>query len=163
MGLWTVNIHQEGHSQRSAPQKRYMAHLRRHACCTTRKLSGWDWGGNKSQLSTGGDCAHQAPGHLSCSDLGQAQKAGPTKSAPLWSTREPEPEQLRPGKNTQPRARFGQFPFRATWSLSSVERESIGTVSWGKPSVVHTLGAHPTHPSDICLQCRPLPATQLNK
>ena len=104
------DIHQEGHSQRSAPQKRYMAHLRRHACCTTRKLSGWDWGGNKSQLSTGGDCAHQAPGHLSCSDLGQAQKAGPTKSAPLWSTREPEPEWLRPGKCMQPRAHITQFP-----------------------------------------------------
>ena len=38
--FWTVNICQEGHSQRSAPQKRHMAHLRRHACCTPRKLSG---------------------------------------------------------------------------------------------------------------------------
>ena len=48
--------------------------------------------------------ARQAPYHLSCSDLGRAQNAGPTESAPLWSTREPEPEQLRPGKRTQPRA-----------------------------------------------------------
>ena len=163
MGLWTVNIHQEGHSQRSAPQKRYMAHLRRHACCTTRKLSGWDWGGNKSQLSTGGDCAHQAPGHLSCSDLGQAQKAGPTKSAPLWSTREPEPEWLRPGKCMQPRACFGHFPCRATWSLSSVDRESTHAVSAGKPNVAQTLQALPTHASDICLHCSSLPTTQLNK
>ena len=49
------------------------------------------------------DCAHQKLGHLSCSDLGRAQNAGPTKSAPLRSTQVPEPEQLRPGKCTQPR------------------------------------------------------------
>ena len=66
-----------------------------------------------------GQCAHQAPGRLSCSDLGRAQNADPTASAPLWSTPEPEPEQLRPGKGTQPRGHFGQFPCRATWSLSS--------------------------------------------
>ena len=30
---------------------------------------------------TGGDCAYQAPGHLSCLDLGKAQKAGPTESS----------------------------------------------------------------------------------
>ena len=30
-------------------------------------------------------------------------------------------EQLRPGKYTKPRASFGQFPCRATWSLSSVD------------------------------------------
>ena len=89
-----VDICWEGHSQRSAPQKRHMAHLRRCSCCTPRKLSSWDGGGDKSQPSTGGNCARQAPGHLSCSDLGWAQNAGPTKSAPLWSTRKPEPEQL---------------------------------------------------------------------
>ena len=50
------------------------------------------------------NCAHQAPGHLSCLDLGRAQNAGPTESAPLWSTRVPEPERLRPGKCIQPRA-----------------------------------------------------------
>ena len=27
--FWMVDIHREGHSQRSAPQKRYTAHLRR--------------------------------------------------------------------------------------------------------------------------------------
>ena len=32
------------------------------------------------------DHAHQTPGHLSCSDLGRAQKVGPTKSAPLRTT-----------------------------------------------------------------------------
>ena len=55
---------------------------------------------------------------------GKGSKRRPNQSAPLWSTREPEPEQLRPGKCMQPRARFGRFPCRATWSLSSVDQES---------------------------------------
>ena len=110
LGFWTGDIHREGCSQRSAPQKRHRAYLRRCACCTPRKLSGWDGGGDKLQPSTGGDSTCQSPSHLSCSDLGREQNAGPTKSAPLWSTREPEPEQLRPGKCMQPRARIRQFP-----------------------------------------------------
>ena len=83
-----VDVHREGHSQRSAPQKRDTAHLRRYACCTPRKPSGRYGGGDKSQPLPGGDSARQAPGHLSYSDLGRAQNAGPTKSVPLWSTRE---------------------------------------------------------------------------
>ena len=98
-----ADIRWEGHSQRSASQKRHMAHLTRRTHCTPRKPSGWDWGGSKMQPPTGGDCARQAPGHLSCLDLGRAQNAGPTKSAPLWSTQEPEPEWLRPGNCMQPR------------------------------------------------------------
>ena len=34
-----------------------------------------------------------------------AQNTGPTESVPLWSTREPEPEQLGPGKCMKLRAR----------------------------------------------------------
>ena len=56
------------------------------------------------------DCAHQVLGRLSCSDLGRAQNAGPTKSAPLWSTQVPEPERLRPGKCIQPRVGLRQSP-----------------------------------------------------
>ena len=110
-----------------------------------------------------GHCARQAPGHLSCSDLGRAQNACPTQSVPLWSTREPEPKQLSPGKCTKLRAPFGQLPCRATWSLSSVDLESTHAVSGGKPSVVHTLRALPTDANDICLQCSSLLTTQLNK
>ena len=55
------------------------------------------------------DRARQTPGHLSCSDLGRAQNAGPTESAPLRTTRVPEPERLRPGKCLQPRAGLRQF------------------------------------------------------
>ena len=83
--------------------------------------------------------ARQARGRLSCSDLGKTQNADSTESVPLWSTQEPEPEWLRPGKCTQPRACFRQFPCRATWSLSSVDQESTHAVSGGEPSVTQTL------------------------
>ena len=67
--------------------------------------------------------------------LGKGTKEGPTESAPLCSAREPEHEQLRPGKCTEPMAHFRQFLCRATWSLSSEDRESTHSVSGGKPSV----------------------------
>ena len=105
LGFWTVGILQEGCSQRSAP-RRDTAHVRRHAGCTHRKLSGRDGGGDKSQPPPGSDCAHQASGHLSCSDLGRAQNAGPTKSVPLWHTQETELGWLRPGKCIQLRTRL---------------------------------------------------------
>ena len=41
--------------------------------------------------------------HLSCSDLGRTQNAGPTESAPLRTTRVPEPERLGPGSSAQGR------------------------------------------------------------
>ena len=47
LGFWMVDIHQEGHRKRSAPQKRHTEHLRRHAHCTPRKPSSWDRGGDK--------------------------------------------------------------------------------------------------------------------
>ena len=49
LGFWMVDICREGCSQRSAPQKRHTAHLRRHTSCTPRKPSGRDRGGDKSQ------------------------------------------------------------------------------------------------------------------
>ena len=134
LGSWMVDIHQEGRSQRSAPQRRHMAHLRQRSCCAPRKLSDPDRGSDKTHL-TWGECACQAPGHLSCSDLGRAQNTCPTKSGHLEST--PEPERLSPGKHTLPWA--GANP---VWSIH-----------W----------ALPTHASDICLQCSSLPTTQLNK
>ena len=47
LGSWTVDIHQEGRSQRSAPQRRHTAHLRWRSRCTYRKLSSCDRGGDK--------------------------------------------------------------------------------------------------------------------
>ena len=49
LGFWIVDIRQEGRSQRSAPQKRHMAHLQRRAGCTPRKQNGRDGGGDKLQ------------------------------------------------------------------------------------------------------------------
>ena len=109
LGFWTVDIHQEGRSQTSAPPKRHTAHLRSCVYYTPRKLRGWDREGDKMHPPTGGDCAHQTPGHLSCLDLGRVQNAGPTKSVPLRSTLVPEPERLRPGRCMQRRARLRQF------------------------------------------------------
>ena len=60
---------------------------RGHAHYTPRKPSGWDGGGVR-RYPTWGECARQAPGRLSCSDLGRAQNTDPTKSVPLWSTQE---------------------------------------------------------------------------
>ena len=164
LGSWMVDIPWEGHSQRSAPQKRHTAHLRQRSRCAPRKPSGWDMGGDKTHCPTWGVCAHQAPGRLSCSDLGRAQTAGPTESVPLCNTREPkpEPEWLRLGKCTQPRARLRRFPCRATWKLSNVDQESTNAVSGANP-VAETLRALLTHTSDICLQCSSLPTAQLNK
>ena len=104
LGFWMVDIRWEGHSQRSAPHKRHTRHT----------------GDGHSQghpgIQTAGTaevirCNHclrgvssQAHGHLSFSDWGRAQNAGPTESVPLWSLQEPEPEWLRPGKCRQPRA-----------------------------------------------------------
>ena len=85
LGFWMVDIHREGRSQRSAPQKRHLAHLRRRARCTPRKPSGWFGGADKMHPPTGGGCARQAPGHLSCSDLGRTRNAGPTEFTPLWN------------------------------------------------------------------------------
>ena len=107
---WMVDICQEGRSQRLSSQKRHVAHLRRCTRCTPRKPSVRNGGGDKTHSPPGGYCACQAPGHLSCLDLGRAQNTGPTESAPLRATRVPEPEQLRLGKCIQPRASLRQFP-----------------------------------------------------
>ena len=78
LGSRTADIHQEGRSQRSAPQKRDMAHL--SCSCAPRKPSGRGRGGAETHCAWG-VCAGQALGHLSCSDLGTARGAG-TKCRP---------------------------------------------------------------------------------
>ena len=44
LGSWTVDICQKGHSQRSGPQRRHRAHLRRCFHSAPGKPSSWDWG-----------------------------------------------------------------------------------------------------------------------
>ena len=53
LGSWTVDIWQEGHSQRSASQRRHMAHLRQHSRCASRNSSSWDGGGDKTRCPPG--------------------------------------------------------------------------------------------------------------
>ena len=96
--------------------------------------------------------AHQTPHHLSCSDLGRAQNAGPTEAAPLRTTRVPEPEQLGPGSSAQGWHLI--VPCGTTYSPSSVGREATRAVSGGRPSVAEALRAHA---SVICLQHPSLP------
>ena len=73
------------------------------------------------------NCARQTPHHLSCSDLGRAQNAGPTESAPLRTTRVPEPEELRPGRCMQPRAGLGRFPVEQTrpWAVPTERAHAL--------------------------------------
>ena len=50
---WTVDIHQEGCSQRSVPQKRHTAHLSWCTRCAPRKPSSWDVGCDKMHRPAG--------------------------------------------------------------------------------------------------------------
>ena len=52
---------------------------------------------------------------------GKAQNTGPTESAPLWSTREPE---LLSGVGLGSACNAGPAPWRAAWSLSRVDGEA---------------------------------------
>ena len=49
-----------------------------------------------------GQCARQAPGHLSCLDQGRAQNTCSTESVPLRHTREPHPSSLDLGSAKNP-------------------------------------------------------------
>ena len=66
LGSWTVDISQEGHSQRSAPQKRHTAHLSPCSCCT--QETKWPGQGSDKRSRTWGECPRQASGHLSSSE-----------------------------------------------------------------------------------------------
>ena len=91
LGSWMADICQEGHSLRSAPQRRHMAHLRRNRVTGTREVI-------KTCSPPGTVCL---PSTLLPELLGPAKgkNAHPTTPVPLWSTW--EPEWLRPGKCTK--------------------------------------------------------------
>ena len=109
LGSWMVDICQERHSPRSAPQRRHTAHLRWRSCGAPKKPSSQDWGGDKMHHTPGTVCS---PSTWSPKLLrpGKGTKCMPNQVVPLWSTQEPELEQLRPGKCTKCRACFGQLP-----------------------------------------------------
>ena len=153
LGFWMVDIHQEGRSQRSSPQKRHMAHLRQAHLLPPRKPS-LDGGDDKMHSPLEGDCNLQAPGSLSCSDLGRAKKqAQPSlclcgvpknlnvSGLDLGSARNPGPPQTVPQQyNLEPeKCRLGK--------CTSHE--------WGQTQGSQDTASTPTHISDICLQCSP--------
>ena len=112
------------------------AHLRQCSRCAPRRQSGW---------AQGGDTTHRTPWRVRWPSTWSPALLGPGKGTecrpkcvPLWSTREPEAEWLRPGKCTQARALFRQFPCRVTWSLSGVDGESTHAMSRVKSSVTQT-------------------------
>ena len=110
------------------------------------------------------DRTHQTPHHLSCSDLGRAQNAGPTESAPLRTTRVPEPEWLRPGRCMQPRAGLRRFPLEhakegnGTPLQYSCLQNPMGGGAWS--AAVHGVTKSRTRLSDLDLggACHPGPA-----
>ena len=156
LGFWMVDIHQEGHSQRSAPQRRHMAHLRQCSHCEPRKLSSWDQGGD-NMYHPAGRVRLPNPWSPQLLKSGKGTKHRPNRACAFVGYPRTEPERLRPGKCAQPRACFRQFPYRATWSLSSVDQESTHAMSGGKPNMAQTLQAGPSHTSNICLKCSSLP------
>ena len=137
LGFWMIDIRREGRSQRSAPLKRHTAHLRR-AHCTPRKPRGWNGGGDKPQPSAGGDYTGPAPGHLSCPDLGRAQNAGPTKSAPLWSTKNLNLSSLDLGPACKPGPASDNSQ-QSNLEPEQCRRGKLTRCEWGKPAVAESL------------------------
>ena len=97
-----------------------------------------NWEAGTREAISHSNRARQTPHHLSCSDLGRAQNAGPTESAPLRTTRVPEPEGLRPGRWMQPRAGLGRFLVEQTrpWAVST-ERAHAQWVEAGPVRLRH--------------------------
>ena len=105
------------------------------------------------------DHTHQTPSHLSCSDLGRAQNAGPTESAPLRTTRVPEPEWLTLGSAYNP----GPASDRSWQSNLEPKQCTQGKHTrreQDKRSVAETLQAHA---SVTCLQHPSLLTARLKK
>ena len=108
----------------AAPERHYLPNYKQ-ACLLTKtswgsgqSSSAWEGAlvvhpenqaGGMEKVISRSDHAHQTPHHSSCSELGRAQNAGPMESAPLRTTRVPEPEWLRPGRCMQPRAGLRRF------------------------------------------------------
>jgi len=108
----------------AAPERHYLPNCKQASLLTKiswgsgQSTSDWEgalvvhpenWAAGTGEAISRSNCAHQTSHYLSYSDLGRAQNAGPTESAPLRTTRVPEPERLRPGRCMKPRASLGWF------------------------------------------------------
>ena len=161
LGFWIVDICREGHSQRSAPQKRHMTHpcvwegapvlnpenwaagmgevitrsLQLGATPCAKHLVTWaaqTWEGHKTRQAQPSLHLCRVPENLNLSGLGLGSAFNPGPASDSSWQSNLEPEQCSLGKHTR------------------CERG-------GKPSVAETLRAPPTHASDICSQCSSLP------
>ena len=118
-----VDICQEGHSYRPAPQNRHKVHR-----TGVHGNWGWDCGGGKEHC-TWGECVNQAPGCLSCWGRGR-HKTQAQPSLLLCGV----PENLNlSGLGLGSACNAGPAPCRAAWSLSSVDGESTHAVSGANP------------------------------
>ena len=88
-----------------------------------------------------------------------SQNAGPTESAPLRTTRVPEPEWVRPGKCIQP-GLASDSSRQSNLEPKQCRQGKHTCREQGKPSVVETLRAHT---SVFCFLRPSLPTAQLNK
>ena len=111
LGFWMVGICREGHSQRSAPKKRCMAHLRQACPLPPRKPSGWDRGGDKIHSPSGETTTSTWSPELL--GPGKGTKHRPNRVHAFVEYLRTLPGQLRPGKCTQPRACFRQCTSRS--------------------------------------------------
>ena len=109
-----LDIRWEGHSQKSASQNRHKAHQ-------TGAPGNWGWDcGGATARCTQGEHACQAPGCLSCSDPGR-HKTQAQPSLCLCGV----PENLNlSGLGLGSACNPGPTPWRAAWSLSTVDLES---------------------------------------
>ena len=109
----------------AAPERHYLPNSKQASLLTEtswgsgQSTSAWEgvlvvhpenWGAGMGEAISCSDCTRQTPHHLSCSELGRAQNAGPTESAPLRTSWVPKPERLRTGRCMQPRASLRRFP-----------------------------------------------------
>ena len=149
------DICQEGHSPRSTPQRRHMAHQRL-------VLSGHAQE-TREVIKTHG------PPETVCSQStwspeilrpGKCTKR-PAESVPSQSTQ--ESERQRPGRCMTCRVCFGQYPCTALWSLSSIDPGSTCRHERGQTQRGPELRALPTLAREVCLQCPSLSTTQENK
>ena len=140
LGFWTVNIC-----------------LRRCAGCTPRKPSG-----RSGEAISRRDHARQTPDHLGCSDLGRAQNAGPTESAPQGLPKCLNPSSLdlgsayNPGPASDSSQQSNLEPKQCRWGKHTCRE-------WEPTQCARDTASTLTHASVIYLQRPSLPTARLNK
>ena len=137
--FWMVDIRQEGRIQKSAPQKGHKAH-------PTGARGNWGWDrGEEKVHHTGGKCTCQAPGCLSCSGR-EGTKLRPNRVCAFVEY---------PKTGTAGKA--GPAPYRAAWSLSSVDRGSTHPWAGANPVWLEHCECSPHKPVTFVCSAPPSP------